>query len=204
MSHETDNRTVAAAPGAGDFGDLLLRVRAGDEEAGRTVVERLYGHVRKIVLAHLPHRDDPEDLMQDVFLKVFSRLDQFRGKVPFENWVARVALFTCIDRLRRQHARPELRWADLTEDERVLVDNAAHERDSSESLPECAAELLNKLLAGLKPEDQLLIRWLDLEQKNIAEVCALTGWNSGVTRIRSFRARKKLQALYRQLEKQTS
>ena len=94
MSHETDNRTVAAAPGAGDFGDLLLRVRAGDEEAGRTVVERLYGHVRKIVVAHLPHREDAEDLMQEVFLKVFSRLDQFRGKVPFENWVARVALFT--------------------------------------------------------------------------------------------------------------
>ena len=141
--------------------------------------------------------------MQEVFLKVFSRLDQFRGKVPFENWVARVALFTCMDRLRRQRARSELRWADLPKTSVPWLPTPRTTR-SGESAPECALELLNKLLAGLKPEDQLLVRWLDLEQKTIAEVCALTGWNSGVTRIRSFRARKKLKALYRQLERQPS
>jgi RNA polymerase sigma-70 factor (ECF subfamily) len=154
------------------------------------------------VLAHLPRRDDPEDLMQEVFLKVFSRLDQFRGQVPFENWVARVALFTCLDRLRRQQARPELRWADLTEEEQAMVANTADERDCSDASPGCARELLNKLLDDLKPEEQMVIRWLDLEQKSIDDVRALTGWTSGVTRIRAFRARRKLRALYRRLEKE--
>jgi RNA polymerase sigma-70 factor (ECF subfamily) len=202
MSHELETGWNAPDEQAQDFDELLRRVRAGDELAARTVVEQLHGHVRKIVLAHLPRRDDPEDLMQEVFLKVFSRLDQFRGKVPFENWVARVALFTCLDRLRRQQARPELRWADLTEDQQAMVAAVADESEPADVSQEDASALLNKLLAGLKPEEQSLIRWLDVEQKSIAEVCALTGWNSGVTRIRSFRARQKLRALYRRLEKQ--
>jgi RNA polymerase sigma-70 factor (ECF subfamily) len=95
-----------------------------------------------------------------------------------------------------------VRWADLTEDQQAMVAAVAHESDPAEGSPEDASELLNKLLTGLKPEEQLLIRWLDVEQKSIAEVCALTGWNSGVTRIRSFRARQKLRAEYRRLEKQ--
>jgi RNA polymerase sigma-70 factor (ECF subfamily) len=92
MSHELETGSNAPDEGARNFDELLRRVQAGDELAACAVVEQLHGHVRKIVLAHLPRRDDPEDLMQEVFLKVFSRLDQFRGKVPFENWVARVAL----------------------------------------------------------------------------------------------------------------
>lgn len=108
MSHVPDNHP-ADAPGDDDLPLLLAGVRAGDESAARLVVERLYGQVRKIVLAHLPRRDDPEDLMQEIFLKMFSRLDQFRANVPFQHWVARIALTTCLDQLRRQQARPELR-----------------------------------------------------------------------------------------------
>ncbi|MEO7300395.1 MAG: RNA polymerase sigma factor [Verrucomicrobiota bacterium] len=182
--------------------DWLPRVRAGDDDAARFVVEQLYDHVRKIVLAHLPRRDDPEDLMQEVFMKMFSRLDQFRGEVPFENWVARIALFTCQDRLRRQRARPEWRWADLSEEEHIFLNEAPGEMSAVTAADETACDLLDKLLSTLKPEEQALVRWLDLEQKNIAEVCVLTGWNSGVTRIRAFRARQKLKAAWQKLERQ--
>src|SRR5262245_43005925 len=109
MEHETE--TNAVLPASVDWSELLQRVRAGDEEAARTTVERLHGYVRKIVLAHLPRRDDPEDLMQEAFLKVFDRLEQYRGEVAFENWVARITVHTCIDGLRRQRVRPEWRWA---------------------------------------------------------------------------------------------
>jgi RNA polymerase sigma-70 factor (ECF subfamily) len=191
----------ASQPVGDGFPQLLERVRVGDEQAARSVVERLYDQVRRIVLAHLPRREDPEDLMQEIFLKVFSRLGQYRGDVPFENWVARVALFTCLDGLRRQQCRPELRWADLSIEESRLLENLAQEREAEPASPDCARELVERLLAGLKAEEQLLIRWLDLEQKTIAEVCALTGWNSGVTRIRAFRARRKLRELLKKMEK---
>jgi RNA polymerase sigma-70 factor (ECF subfamily) len=200
MSREPNN--TESLSNAAAWTPLLDRVRAGDEDAARTVVERLYDHVRKVVLAHLPRRDDPEDVMQEVFMKVFSRLGQFSGEVPLENWVTRIALLTCIDRLRRQRARPELRLADLSESEQELVRTVAAETEPPTQAADSARELILKLLEQLKPEEQAIIRWLDLEQKTIAEVSQMTGWNSGLTRIRAFRARQKLKNLYRKLEKQ--
>lgn len=189
-----------AAPDSADWLSLLNRVRNGDEDAACVVVGRLHDQVRKIVLAHLPRRDEPEDVMQEVFMKTFSRLDQFRGEVPFEHWVARITLLTCIDRLRRQKARPELRWADLSDEQRELVQAVADRTEAPAQAPEAARELILQLLDQLTPEEQMLIRWLDLEQKTLAEVCARTGWNNTLTRVRAFRARRKLKAAYLKLE----
>lgn len=200
MSHETNHPAPAPAERPPRLDDLLPRVRAGDDDAARCVVEQLHDHVRKIVLAHLPRRDAPEDLMQEVFMKAFSRLDQFRGEMPFAHWLARIAVTTCQDRLRRQRARPEWRWADLSEDEQKFIAEMPGEISTHETADESARDLLDKLIATLAPAEQALIRWLELEQKTIAEVCALTGWNRGVTRIRAFRARQKLKAAWRKLE----
>ena len=197
MDHETNSPTPSAPV---NLRDWLPRVQAGDDEAARFVVAQLYDHVRKIVLAHLPRRDDPEDLMQEVFMKMFSRLDQFRGEVPFEHWVARIAVTTCHDRLRRQRARPEWRWADLSEEEQDFLNQTPGEIFDATDAGESARALLDKLLLALSADEQALIRWLELEQKSIAEVCALTGANSGVTRIRAIRARQKLKAAWRKLE----
>ena len=180
--------------------ELLARVRAHDERAARELVERLYPLVLPIVHANLPRRDAPEDLMQDVFLKMFSRLDQFRGEVPFERWVGRIALNTCLDRLRRQKARPELRWADFTEDEQAVFAEIPDESSATDADATNARLLVEKLLAALPPDDAWLLREIELEQKTLAEVCAARGWNSGLTRVRLFRARRRLQQLMRQLE----
>ena len=198
MNHGSE---IDPSAGPAAWPGLLARVRAGDEDAACAVVARLHGQVRKIVLAHLPRRDEPEDLMQEVFMKTFSRLEQFRGEVPFEHWVARIALLTCIDRLRRQKARPELRWADLSDEQREVVQTVADRAEAPAHAPEAARELILQLLAQLAPEEQMLIRWLDLEEKSLAEVCAATGWNNTLTRVRAFRARRKLKAAYERLEK---
>ena len=67
-----------------------------------------------------------------------------------------------------------------------------------------AWEVLERLLASLEPKDRLLIRLLELEQKTIAEVCELTGWNSGLVRVRAFRARHRVKSLYLTLESKTA
>ncbi len=74
--------------------DSLARAREGDEEAARALVERLHPLVMKIVRAHLPRRAAEEDLAQEVFARVFERLDQYeaRAGVPFDHWVARLAV----------------------------------------------------------------------------------------------------------------
>jgi len=181
--------------------ELLERVRRRDEAAAREMVERVYPLVAQVVHAHLPRRDEPEDLMQEVFLKLFSRLDQYRGQVPFEHWVARISLNTCFDRLRRQRARPELRWSDLSEEERVVAENVTGGADPADADAPQALALLNRLIDELPAMDAWLIREAELAQKSVAEICAATGWNRGLTRVRLFRARRRLQGLFRELEK---
>lgn len=185
-----------------DLAACLERVRQRDESAARDLVAALYPLVSKLVHAHLPQRDDPEDLAQEVFMKVFARLEQFRGQVPFEHWVSRVTVSTCIDRLRAQRRRPSVRWSDLTEQEQAMLEKITAEDCSENRQQETLAwEILQKLLDALAPAERMLVTLLELEQKSIAEVCAVTGWNSGVVRIRAFRARQKLKKLYQRLER---
>ena len=186
-----------------DLSGLLARVRQRDEAAARTLVEHLHPLVARIVRAHLPRGEDEQDLRQDVFLKIFSRLESFRGDMPFEHWVSRVAVNTCIDQLRARRARPAVVWSDLSPEQQHLLSEVAPE-NAPRPREQLAWELLQRLLENLAPAERALIRWLDLEEKSIAEVRALTGWNSGVVRIRAFRARRKLKKLYEALEPEAS
>ena len=178
---------------------LLARVRQRDEAAARALVERLHPLVARIVRVHRPRGEDEQDLRQDVFLKIFTRLESFRGEMPFEHWVSRVAVNTCIDQLRARRARPSVVWSDLSPEQQHLLGEVTTEEPL---LPreQLAWAMLQRLLENLAPAERALIRWLDLEEKSIAEVRALTGWNSGVVRIRAFRARRKLKKLYAALE----
>jgi RNA polymerase sigma-70 factor (ECF subfamily) len=186
-----------------DLVGCLDRVRDGDQAAARDLVGHLYPLVIRIVRAHLPRRVAEEDLAQEVFLKMFTRLSQYQGSVPFPHWVSRIAVTTCIDQLRAQKRRPEFRWADLSEGEADVLENVTS--DASEVAPDralAARDLVHRMLEMLGPADRLVIQLLDLEQKSIAEVSAATGWNTSVVKVRAFRARRKLQKLFASLEKE--
>lgn len=185
-----------------DLTGCLERVRRRDQAAARELVEHLYPLVIRIVRARLPRRVPEEDLAQEIFLKMFSRLEQYQGAVPFTHWVSRIAVTTCIDHLRAQQRRPEFRWADLSENEANLLDAVMTNENASAPDDALAAhELVHKLLGQLKPDDRLVLQLLDLEQKTIAEVTELTGWNTSLVKVRAFRARRKLQKLFKELQR---
>src|ERR1017187_7854893 len=184
-----------------DLAGCLVLVRQRDQAAARALVDHLYPLVIRIVRAHLPRRVAEEDLAQDIFLKMFTRLEQYKGAVPFPHWVSRIAVTTCIDQLRAQKRRPEFRWADLSENEADVLDAVmTNENDVGAGDALAARELVHKLLDQLKPDDRLVIQLLDLEQKTIAEISALTGWSQSLVKVRAFRARRKLQKLFQELE----
>jgi RNA polymerase sigma-70 factor (ECF subfamily) len=106
-----------------DVAACLEQVRRRDQIAARELVEHLYPLVIRIVRSHLPRRVAEEDLAQEIFLKMFTRLDQYKGAVAFTHWVSRIAVTTCIDQLRAQKRRPEFRWADLSEQEAEVLDS---------------------------------------------------------------------------------
>ncbi|MBK9139797.1 MAG: sigma-70 family RNA polymerase sigma factor [Verrucomicrobia bacterium] len=177
-----------------DEAGCVARVRQGDEDAARELMRRLHPLVVKVVRSHLPRRTSEEDLVQMVFAKVFSKLDQFSGIVPLPHWVSRVAVNTCLNQLDHERVRPEVRWADLSADEEAVLQNLARtDADLPGSQAGAARELVERLLASLGPEDRLVITLLHLEERSVEEVSAMTGWNRTLVKVRAFRARQRMK-----------
>lgn len=177
-----------------DIPACIARVRKGDDEAARELLQHLYPLVLSIVRGHLPRRTGEEDLAQTIFMKVFAKLDQFSGTVPLEHWVSRIAVNTCLNALQAEKIRPELRWADLSEDEEHVIQNLAsttQELDPDHGF--AARELVDKLLERLAPADRLVLQLLHLEGRSVEEVRERTGWGASMIKVRAFRARRKLK-----------
>jgi RNA polymerase sigma-70 factor (ECF subfamily) len=133
-------------------------------------------------------------------MKVFANLEQYSGKAPLEHWVSRIAVNTCIKALRAEKVRPELRWADLPEEEAQVLDWLASTDDDLRPDRNVASrELVEKLLGQLKPKDRLVISLMNLEGRTIEEVREITGWSVPVIKVRAFRARGKLRKLYQSI-----
>jgi len=181
----------------------LARGRNGDEGAILELFHYMYPHVTKLVWANLPPRESPEDLVQQVCIKVVNNLHQFSEKVPFLHWVSRIAVNTCLNQIRHEKRRPEIRLGDLSEEEAGLIEQLATspaEINSSEKV--AAKELVDKLLSTLRPPDRLLMRMMYLEGRKIEEIASQTGWSIAMVKIRAYRARIQLRRRYALLMKE--
>lgn len=188
-----------------DLARCLELVRHEDQDAARALVEELYPQVIRIVRTHLPVRTAEEDLAQEVFVKLFARLDQYqpRAGIPFAHWVSRLTVRTCLDALRAERRRPELRWSDLSEEQSDWLEYMLEDDlPPPDTAPASARELLDHLLSQLPADDRLVIRLLDLEQKSVREIAGLTGWSVTLVKVRAFRARRKLRKLAEALNEQ--
>jgi RNA polymerase sigma-70 factor (ECF subfamily) len=182
--------------------------RTHDEAAARRLMDALYPQVIRIVRNHLPFRTDEEDLAQEVFVQFFRTLDRYDTSQPLENWMSRLALNVCLKALRSRRRRPELRWADLSEEERAVVDSLLHSPDEASAAPLSAGSdakaLMARMLDSLSAEDRLVVTLLHLEEKSLKEIQALTGWSSIVIRMRAYRARGRLRKMFAALGESSS
>jgi RNA polymerase sigma factor (sigma-70 family) len=176
-----------------------------DDEAARQLVRRLYPLVTKMVRSHRPRRTSEEDLCQMIFIKVFQKLSQFSGKVPLEHWVSRIAVNTCLTQIESERVRPELRHADLTEEEEAVVRNLATAAD--ELAPDnrlASRQLVEHLFEFLKPVERLIIDLLYLQGRSVEEIHQITGMGVAAIKVRAFRARQKMKAQLTKLEVETN
>ncbi len=179
-------------------------MRNQDQDAARSLVEFLYPAVIRIVRSNLPRRAAEEDLAQEILVKMFAKLDQYEGEVPFEHWVSRIAVNHCFNAIRAQKSRPEWRMADLSEEQSAALDAVTSPvvQDPDPVHLIGARELVEKLLEPLSPEDRLLIRMLEMEDRSVKEIRQVTGWSSAAIRVRAFRARHRLNKKFRHLRKE--
>ncbi|MEP4078005.1 RNA polymerase sigma factor [Haloferula sp.] len=176
----------------GDWEPLVRLVREGDVSAERELVERLYPRVAGRIAALRPRRETMEDLVQEVMIKVFQRLDQYRGGV-FPAWVDVIAKRVCYDALRKQRVRPEWTFAELGE-------RAPEEGGTTELEPTYldAVEVLGKLFTMMPPAQAWLLQEVELKERPIGKVAVEMGWAAAPARLRLFRARKKLKRIFEQ------
>ena len=184
-----------------DVQSCIALVRAGDPPAAEALIAHLHPLVRRLVRNHLPRRESEEDLMQDVFIKIFQRLETYehRAGVPFEHWVSRLTVRTCLDALRAERSRPEWRMADLSEGEAEWMDFLlSRQADAPSHHSSDAKTIVTRLLAQLAAPDRLVLTLLDLEQRSTKEISQLTGWTRAMVKMRAMRARLKLRQIARQ------
>ena len=177
-----------------DANALVESVLRHDDAAARELVCRLYPLVAKMVRSHRPRRTSEEDLCQMIFIKVFQKLSQFSGKVPLEHWVSRIAVNTCLSQIESEKVRPELRHADLSEEEQAVVENLA--ASSDELAPDrqfASRQLVEHLLQLLKPVERLVIDLLYLQGRSVEEIHKITGMGAAAIKVRAFRARQKMK-----------
>jgi len=186
-----------------DVTAAVERVRAGDEESARLLVQHLYPLVIKIVRSHLPRRTVEEDLAQMIFVRVFTRLDQWRATAPFTHWVSRIAVNVCLSQIDYERVRPEWRMADLSEEQADVLEVASGESgDEDHGSGIADRELVEKILARLEPKDRLVLQLLDMDGRSVADVSAITGWGQSSVKVRAFRARRKVRAFLSELLKE--
>jgi len=191
---------TAAGAGPSDL-EVIQRVRNGESEAFRLLVERYQGRAYRLALRVLRDEEAARDAVQDAFVKAYSALGRFEGRSSFFTWFYRLVMNQCLDAKRRDKSGREV----------AFEEDAGHEleRESSlEAVPEVdgvsfapAATLMRKELLGhlaraveRLPEaarETLLLR--EVEGLSYAEIASALGIPKGTVMSRLFYARKQLQ-----------
>src|ERR1700756_5321434 len=188
-----------------DAAELVQAALPHDDEAARELVRRLYPLVAKMVRSHRPRRTSEEDLCQMIFIKVFQKLNQFSGKVPLEHWVSRIAVNTCLSQIESERIRPELRHADLSEEEQAVIENLATSSDDLAPDRQLASrQLVEHLLEFLKPVERLVIDFLFFQGRFVEEIHHITGLGVAAIKVRAFRARQKMKAQLNKISARTA
>lgn len=208
-AHRNDDADLLAARAEGGLEErsnqeldtaAVVAIRAGETGRFEEIVvrhsPRLFGLARR----YSRRESEVADLVQEVFLRAYRRLDSWRADAPFEHWLTRLAINCCYDHLRSERRRPEQLLADLTEDETAWLEQHGRSDQDVGDAAAAARTLVEKVLRQLSPASRLVIELLEIEDRSIKEVSALTGWSVPVVKIRAFRARAEMRRLVERLD----
>lgn len=181
----------------------MLRARQGDEDAFEQIVRRYSPRVFQVASRFFRQRSQVEDIAQEVFLKAYRQLPRFEARGSFEGWLARIATNTCLNELRSGKRHPVTTIADITEDENAWLEHQAadptHASQRSVEDLVIAADLAEKLLSQMAPEDRVVLILVDGQEMSTKEVAEATGWSESKIKVKAFRARKKMRTVLAKL-----
>jgi RNA polymerase sigma factor (sigma-70 family) len=163
--------------------ELIVRAKAGDRSACEAIVEQFAPMVFRLISRFFRTREDVEDLAQDVFMKVFARIDQVRPDENFPGWLARVTVNTCYDELRKARRR------------KVAMETYGPEVATEPAVAPAEPDLFGKArlaVERLDPKLRIPLLLKEVEELSIEEIARNMGLTETNVKVRLFRARKKL------------
>jgi RNA polymerase sigma-70 factor (ECF subfamily) len=182
--------------------EVVYQVVSGDVNAFERLLKRYEAHVLRIVKKHIPF-DKVEEVAQDVFIRIYQSLPNFKKDDSFKQWLSTITVRTCYDFWRKHYRYREIPISSLSEKHQVWLEEAMATR-SSQSFDDIASqkearEILDWALDRLSPEDRMVLELVYLEGYSVKEAANLLGWSTAKVKVRSFRSRKKLHKLFREM-----
>ena len=173
--------------------EAAARARDGDTEAFRVLVERHSALVFRVAYRLTGNEDDADDVVQETFLRAYSRLDLFEDRANFASWLYRIAANCAYDVLRRR-ARHAKRFAPADE-----VEDGADRFDSGDPAPDrlvFGGEVRRKVetvLEGMSAAERSAFVLRHCEGMSIEEIGNALDLDTSATKHSIFRAVKKLR-----------
>jgi RNA polymerase sigma-70 factor (ECF subfamily) len=173
---------------AGDDKDLARRCRQGDAGAFEELYRAHAGRLYSLILRMSGSTHDAEDLLQEVFLTAYRKLDSFRGESTLGTWLYRLAMNHCLDFLRGRQMRMA-RATDSLDDE-----GAPEPAGSVPRVPSAITKLdLERAIAGLPDGCRAAFVLHDVEGLEHREIARVLGVSEGTSKSQVHKARMKLR-----------
>jgi len=193
VSSESDDPAIAARPNELDLAAaedrvLVAAFLAGSQDAFAVIVSRYQRTVYQVCYRFVRNHEDAADLAQDVFVRAFKGLGQFKGDASLGTWLYRVGVNCCLNRLAVK--RPRTESIDASQHVDQKRDDPLHAVVRSEK-----AARVRQAIAKLPPKQRatLLLRvYQDLSHEEIAEIL---GSSVGATKANFFHALGNLKRL---------
>src|SRR6202453_5394871 len=144
---------------------LVQRAQSGEEAAFEELIRRHQQRVFGLVSGILRRREDVEDVVQQVFLKVFVSLKRFDQRAAFSTWLYKISVNECWDYLRKKKVRPLVYEADLSEEQVSRLDGvvSADQPATSSSDRAEARDLLERMMEKLAQQERELLGLKEVE-----------------------------------------
>ncbi len=182
--------------------ELIAAVLDGDTASFEPLIRKYQPRVFATARRYARRESEVEDIVQEVFIKAFQKLNGFRGEAPFEHWLMRLAVRTCYDFLRSHQRNRETAFSELTEPEADWLERFVVQPDAAGENADAARQLVDKILSRLPPAARMVITLLEIERRPVKEIAALTGWSVPLVKVRAFRARGEMRKILKSICKE--
>ena len=170
--------------------EIIKSVLNGDQQAYAGLVSRYQNYVFTLVLRFIKNREDAEELSQDIFIKAYRALSNFRGESKFSTWLYTIANTTCITFLRKK--KLEIHSLD---NEKVF--ETADSKDSGFSANQVEQKskinMVNKAIALLNPDDAEILTLFYKAEQSLEEIGSILNLEANTAKVRLHRARARLK-----------